>query len=72
MAYLLPEFVEDARKAVGMDWPTEDHQIVAENACLGNPDICTMDSLQDTVRRVINIPAGKIRTVTMNELMGRI
>lgn len=65
--YLLPEFIEMARQKVGKEWPTPDHKVVAENIGLGNPRIRSMESLMDHVRHVINIPAEKIRTITLEE-----
>lgn len=66
--YVFEGFVETARKNVGKEWPSDAHRVVAENICLNNPKITTMDGLMEMVDRVIKIPAEKIRTITHAEL----
>ena len=53
----------------GVTWTTPDHRKVAIGACIGNPNVRTMDDLTNNVKIINNISTVNIRLMTYDDLL---
>lgn len=53
----------------GSEWTSDDHMVVAVNACIGNLSVKTMDDLSNNVKVINQIPQDEIRLVTGMDLI---
>ena len=68
--YLFPDKVDSGLKE-GQEWPHPDYKIVAENCCLGNPNINTMTKMYEVVQCILQIPQEDIRLATKEDLINK-
>lgn len=66
--YLFPDMVDIGLKK-DQSWPHEDYKTVAENCCLGNPNINTADKLSEVVQCILKVPPEDIRKVTKEDFI---
>lgn len=64
--YMLPSFLDMAIKNLKQKWMSKIHKEVAENLCLCNPSIVTMDDLMHNINIVNKIPKNKIKILTFD------
>lgn len=45
------------------------HRLVAREVIIGNPDITSVDAMQQMIEKINTVPDDKIETITFTELL---
>ena len=53
----------------GSEWTTQDHRVVAVNACIGNPMVKSMDDLVNNIKIINAVATENIKTITGKQLI---
>lgn len=63
------EHMIDSGLPKGKEWPSDLHRKLAVNLLISNPQINTMDILQDSIKTIFKIPENEIPTLTFDGLL---
>jgi len=66
--YLLESMI-DMGLPKGKIWPSDLHRQLAVSILIGNPNVRTMDSLQESIEIIFKIPKDEIPTLTYENLI---
>jgi len=65
--YLFESMVDMALPK-GMEWPSEEHRLVAIRLLIANPEITTLTSIKNGVMSVMRIPLHEVKEIDLDDL----
>lgn len=53
------------------EWPDGTYRGVAIKIAINNPNVTSLDKMQEIIEIILNVPAEKIKTITYTELVDK-